>query len=103
MDAMTRSIVTGTNRYAVDAELPEMLHARILRSPYPHARVLSVDASAVTDNVVVLTPDDVRDLAPYGCQIADERVLAVAVARYVGDPWRLSPRQPSPRRRQRSS
>ncbi len=86
MDAMTRSIVTGTNRYAVDAELPEMLHARILRSPYPHARVLSVDASAVTDDVVVLTPDDVRDLAPYGCQIADERVLAVAVARYVGDP-----------------
>ena len=40
----------------------------------------------VPDDVVVLTPDDVRELGPYGCQIADERVLAVDVARYVGDP-----------------
>ena len=86
MDAVTRSIVTGTNRYAVDVELPGMLHARVLRSPYPHARILSVDASAVPDGVVVLTPDDVRDLALYGCQIADEHVLAVDVVRYVGDP-----------------
>ena len=86
MDAVTRSIVTGTNRYAVDIELPGMLHARVLRSPYPHARILSVDASAVPDGVVVLTPDDVRDLALYGCQIADEHVLAVDVVRYVGDP-----------------
>jgi CO/xanthine dehydrogenase Mo-binding subunit len=86
MDALTRSIVTGTNGYAVDVELPGMLHARILRSQYPHARIVSVDASEVPDDVVVLTPDDVRDLTPYGCQIADERVLAVDVARYVGDP-----------------
>jgi CO/xanthine dehydrogenase Mo-binding subunit len=86
MDAVTRSLVTGTNGYAVDVELPGMLHARILRSPYPHARVLAVDRSAVADDVVVLVPDDVRDLGSYGCQIADERVLAVDVARYVGDP-----------------
>ncbi len=86
MDVMTRSIVRGTNGYAVDVELPGMLHARILRSPYAHARVLSVDTSQVPDDVVVLTPDDVRDLRPYGCQIADECVLAVDVARYVGDP-----------------
>ena len=86
MDAVTRSIVTGTNSYAVDVELPGMLHARVLRSPYPHARILSVDATAVPDDVVVLTPDDVRDLALYGCQIADEHVLAVDVVRYVGDP-----------------
>ena len=86
MDVVSRSIVTGTNRYSVDVELPDMLHARVLRSPYPHARVLSVDASAVPADVVVLTPDDVRDLAPYGCQIADERVLAVDVARFAGDP-----------------
>ena len=86
MDGVTRSIVTGTNAYAVDVELPGMLYARILRSPYAHARVVSVDTSQVPDGVVVLTPDDVRDLAPYGCQIADERVLAVDVARYVGDP-----------------
>jgi CO/xanthine dehydrogenase Mo-binding subunit len=86
MDAMTRSILTGTNSYAVDCDLPGMLHARILRSHYAHARIISVDASEVPDDVVVLTPDDARELAPYGCQIADEGVLAVDVARYVGDP-----------------
>jgi CO/xanthine dehydrogenase Mo-binding subunit len=86
MDAVSLSIVTGTSRYAADAELPGMLHARILRSPYAHARVLSVDASEVPGEVVVLAPDDVRDLGLYGCQIADEPVLAAGVVRYVGDP-----------------
>ena len=86
MEEVTRSIVTGTNSYAVDVELPGMLHARIVRSPYPHARILSVDVSAVPSHVVVLTPDDVRELNAYGCQIADEHVLAVDVVRYVGEP-----------------
>jgi CO/xanthine dehydrogenase Mo-binding subunit len=79
-------MVSGSARYAADAELPGMLHARILRSPYPHARVLRVDASAVPGGVVVLTPDDVRDLGAYGCQISDETVLAVERVRHVGDP-----------------
>jgi CO/xanthine dehydrogenase Mo-binding subunit len=78
--------VTGSARYTVDFELDGMLHAKVVRSPYPHARVLSVDASAVPDGVSVLTPEDVRDLAPYGCQIADQTVIALGVARYAGDP-----------------
>jgi CO/xanthine dehydrogenase Mo-binding subunit len=86
MDRVTRSIVTGTSRYAVDVELPGMLHAAVVRSPYPHARVVSIDGSAVPEGVVVLGPDDVRDLLPYGCQIADEPVLATDVAKYAGDP-----------------
>ena len=39
-------MVTGAARYTVDVKLPGMLIARILRSPYPHARILSVDTSA---------------------------------------------------------
>ena len=61
--------VTGTIRYAQDMELEGMLHARILRSPYPHARIVRIDTSALPDTVVVLTPDDVRELGKYGCQI----------------------------------
>jgi CO/xanthine dehydrogenase Mo-binding subunit len=75
--------VTGASRYAEDVELPGLLHARIVRSLYPHARVLSV---AVPDGVVALTPDDVRGLGRYGCQIQDSTVLAVDSARFVGDP-----------------
>jgi CO/xanthine dehydrogenase Mo-binding subunit len=75
--------VTGASRYAEDVELPEMLHARIVRSLYPHARVVSVDPP---DGVIALTPDDVRGLGRYGCQIRDSTVLAVDRARFVGDP-----------------
>jgi CO/xanthine dehydrogenase Mo-binding subunit len=76
--------VTGTQRYAVDADRPGMLHAAFVRSPHPHARVVSVDASAVPQDCVVLRPDDVADLHLYGCQVRDEHVLA-RVARHVGD------------------
>jgi xanthine dehydrogenase YagR molybdenum-binding subunit len=37
--------VTGAARYTADIRLPGMLFARIITSPYPHARVLSVDTS----------------------------------------------------------
>ncbi len=35
----------GQAIYAADIKLPHMLHGKILRSPYPHARILSIDAS----------------------------------------------------------
>jgi xanthine dehydrogenase molybdenum-binding subunit len=35
--------VTGKEIYTSDVTLPGMLHARVLRSPYPHARIVSVD------------------------------------------------------------
>jgi xanthine dehydrogenase YagR molybdenum-binding subunit len=37
--------VTGGAKYTSDIVLPNMLYARILRSPHPHARVKSVDTS----------------------------------------------------------
>jgi CO/xanthine dehydrogenase Mo-binding subunit len=83
---MPDSRVTGSIQYAQDVELEGMLQARILRSPYPHARVLRVDASAVPEGVVVLTPDDVRGLQRYGCQVQDQTVLAIDEVRFAGDP-----------------
>ena len=76
--------VNGEARYAYDAERPGMLHAAFVRSPHPHARVTSIDASAVRGDCVVLLPEDVADLRPYGCQVKDQRVLADPV-RHVGD------------------
>ncbi len=37
--------VTGRARYTQDIYLPGMLHVRVLRSPYPRARVRRIDAS----------------------------------------------------------
>lgn len=76
--------VTADLRYSVEVSRPGMLHAAFVRSPHPHARVIAIDASAVADDVVVLTGDDIADLGLYGCQVKDQRVLA-DVARHAGD------------------
>jgi CO/xanthine dehydrogenase Mo-binding subunit len=38
--------VQGTARYTADLKRPGMLHARMLRSPHPHARIHAIDTSA---------------------------------------------------------
>src|SRR5664279_5741072 len=69
--------VTGTETYASDMELPSMLHARVLRSPYPHARVVSIDTSAAERmGAVCITPDDVTDIR------YNERQVSVPVKTY---------------------
>ena len=37
--------VTGRAQYSADIQLPGLLHAKTLRSPHPHARIRSIDAS----------------------------------------------------------
>ena len=43
VDAVER--VTGEAKYSRDVKLPGMLYGRVLRSPHPHARILSIDIS----------------------------------------------------------
>ena len=53
--------VTGHARYGADVRLPGMLHAKVLRSPHAHARLLSVDAGraqAHPDVRAVVTASD---------------------------------------------
>src|SRR5215212_10176096 len=82
---MTDIRVTGAIRYSQDVEMEGMFHARLLRSPVPHARVVRVDTSAIPEGVVVLLPEDVRDLGGYGPQIKDQEVLPQKRVRYAGD------------------
>jgi carbon-monoxide dehydrogenase large subunit len=58
-----RRILTGRGRYVDDVRLPGMLHAAFLRSPFPHARIDSVDTTAarqVPGVVAVLTGTDIE-------------------------------------------
>src|SRR5690242_5277044 len=60
------SLLCGNGMYVDDIELPDMLHAAVLRSPVPHARICAIDASAaiaVPGVHCVLTE---RDLAEMG-------------------------------------
>ena len=75
--------LTGEARYTADLKLPGMLHGAILRSPHPHADILSVDTEEVLRLPgvrAVITPFDVSAgrLAP-DMSILDTRV------RFVGD------------------
>ncbi len=79
---------TGQAIYADDLQLPRMLHAKILRSPHPHARIRSIDFSeclALPGVVAVLRGEEMPiryGIIPW---TEDEQALAVDKVRYVGD------------------
>ncbi len=52
--------ITGQAKYAGDVQLPGMLHARLVVSPYPHARILKIAKSTAEQipGVIVLTAAD---------------------------------------------
>ncbi len=89
--------VVGTLRYTVDHSVEGMVHARLVRSPYPHAEVVAVDGSAamaVEGVIRVITGADIESSAevpnPYfGLTRRDQPPLAIGKVRYVGDPVAL--------------
>ncbi|MCK6449052.1 MAG: molybdopterin-dependent oxidoreductase [Planctomycetes bacterium] len=80
---------TGSAVYADDVVLPGMLHAKTLRSPLAHARIVSIDASAALALPGVHAVITGRDLpVKYGVipWTQDENALAVDKVRFIGDP-----------------
>ena len=81
--------VTGKALYTVDVQLPNMAHGKILRSPYAHARLTRVDASAaekLPGVFAVITREDQRRLSMFGAAYKDQTIVAVDKVRYAGDP-----------------
>ncbi len=83
-----REKVTGQAKYTDDYSFPGMLYARTLRSPHPHARVLSINtdkAKALPGVRAVLTHKDVPGENLHGLVYRDWPVLCGDVVRYTGD------------------
>ncbi|HSF34057.1 MAG TPA: xanthine dehydrogenase family protein molybdopterin-binding subunit [Candidatus Tectomicrobia bacterium] len=60
-------LITGRGSFVDDIKLPDMLHAAVLRSPYAHARIRSIDISAARDLpgvVAILTGADIAGVLP---------------------------------------
>ncbi len=79
--------VSGKAVYAADISLPGMLWGRVLRSPYPYARIVSIDtsqASVLPGVHAVVTGQDMPD-AKIGRRMVDMPVLAQGVVRFVGE------------------
>ena len=87
VDAATR--VTGRAIYADDMLPARTLHCKILRSPHPHARIVSIDTSAarrIPGVLAVITGADLPIKFGILPVTQDERALEHEKARYVGDP-----------------
>ena len=78
--------LTGQARYSADLKLPGLLYGHVLRSPHPHANIISIDtteAAQVHGVLAIITPFDVpnRAVAPTA---QDTNILDTRV-RFVGD------------------
>jgi len=94
-----RDLLCGKARFVADIKLPGMLHAAFVRSPYAHAKIVSIDKSAalaLPGVVAVLTAEDIRAAATNDrlvvalpdktyTQQRDRFILAADETVYVGE------------------
>ncbi|MDP2726837.1 MAG: molybdopterin-dependent oxidoreductase, partial [Dehalococcoidia bacterium] len=87
LDASAKAL--GRSQYVADLSFPNMLHGKILRSPYPHAKILNVDTSrarALRGVKAIITGKDILPvkfgIVPFA---ADQHALCINKVRHVGD------------------
>src|SRR5262245_40887964 len=79
--------VTGRARYTADVPLPGALWGKNVRSPFPHARIVSIDvsqASAAPGVRAVITGADIP-AHQLGRSISDYQVICTDRVRFIGD------------------
>lgn len=80
--------VTGQTRYGGDLAGPDVLSAVVIRSPYPHARILRIDTAPARDAfgvVAVFVAEDIGGTNLHGLIKRDHPVFCIDRARYGGD------------------
>ncbi len=84
----SRAKVTGAAQYVDDIQFgPNLLHARLLRSPIPHGLIKRLDtskAAALPGVRVIVTGKDYPGLT--GLYLSDRPIFAVDRVRFVGEP-----------------
>jgi 4-hydroxybenzoyl-CoA reductase alpha subunit len=85
--------VTGRAKYTFDMVLPNMLYGKILRSPYPHARILNIDTSQAEKLIgvkAIVTGKDTlgkkQGVWRRFPELCDEEMLCRSKVHYIGDP-----------------
>jgi CO/xanthine dehydrogenase Mo-binding subunit len=89
-------LLRGRGKFADDIKLREMLYLRFVRSPYAHAKIVSVDVSAaeaLARVACVLTGSEIAaqtqpfiEIGPDACGRIKDYPLAVSKVRYQGEP-----------------
>ncbi|MBF8293864.1 MAG: aldehyde oxidase [Bacteroidetes bacterium] len=81
--------VTGAAKFTDDFVLPRMLYGKILRSPHPHARILSIDTSKaerLPGVVAVMIGSELPTKFGILPSSQDETALCIDKVRFAGDP-----------------
>jgi CO/xanthine dehydrogenase Mo-binding subunit len=82
--------VTGRATFVSDLRLIGMAYAKLLRSPYAHAKIVSIDTSRAEARrgvYCVLAGSNLEGLNPYyGHAVKDHPLLAIEKVRYAGEP-----------------
>lgn len=85
----SRLQVTGQAKYAADLVLPGMLFGKILRSPYPHARILNIDTSKAEKlpgvKAVITGKDTLHRKYGFFRSGMDRDLLPIDKVRFIGD------------------
>src|ERR1700719_225980 len=87
-----RAKVTGRAEYTHNLRLPGMLCCKVVRSTVAHGRIRGIDtgaAASLAGVARVVTGEDIRAIIPspyYGPAFYDQPILALAKARFVGEP-----------------
>ena len=78
---------TGDAEYLADIQLPGMAYGRVLRSPHPHARIRSIDASKAErlPGVLGVASRENTPPAKWGIFVPDEQAFCHEKVRFVGD------------------
>jgi CO/xanthine dehydrogenase Mo-binding subunit len=89
-------LIKGKGLFADDEQSSDMLHLYILRSPYAHARILSIDTSAAAASpgvACILTGKDIKEqcepymqLGPEPCDKIVDLPMAVDKVIFQGEP-----------------
>src|SRR5271170_2757544 len=89
-------LLRGRGKFADDIKLREMLYLRFVRSPFAHAKIVSVDVSAaetLAGVACVLTGTEIAaqtqpfiEIGPDPCARIKDYPLAVSKVRYQGEP-----------------
>jgi carbon-monoxide dehydrogenase large subunit len=79
--------VTGSALYGTDLKFQGMLYGKVLRSPFPHAKILNVDTTRAERLIGVKAVVTGKDfVGRYGTLIQDQPFYCFDKVNYVGDP-----------------
>ena len=93
-----RRLLEGRGKYVDDKQLPRMVHAAFVRSPYAHAKIVNIDMSEAKVLPGVIAIYDGKDLEPHvkpyvgtlthlvGLRSPPQMPLAIDITRWQGEP-----------------